>query len=130
METEFAETLRAVPIHLGEGANDPAATMRAPVQVLDISNEREYTGSRARPLLIRLGYRSALSVPLLREQQIMGALTVWRRQSGEFKPEVINLLQTFATQSALAIQNARLLREIEDKSRQSAQVRVPCQHVA
>ena len=48
----------------------------------------------------------------------MGGLTVWRRQSGEFKPEVINLLQTFATQSVLAIQNARLFREIEDKSHQ------------
>jgi signal transduction histidine kinase len=92
--------------------------MRAPVQVSDISNEREFTGARARPLLIRLGYRSALSVPLLREQQIMGALTVWRRQSGEFESEVVNLLQTFGTQSALAIQNARLFREIEDKGRQ------------
>jgi len=118
MEAAVVEMLRAAPIHLGEGATGRAATMRAPVQVSDISNEREFTGARARPLLIRLGYRSALSVPLLREQQIMGALTVWRRQSGEFKPEVVNLLQTFATQSALAIQNARLFREIEDKSRQ------------
>ena len=48
----------------------------------------------------------------------MGALTVWRKQAGSFSAEVINLLQTFATQSALAIQNARLFREIEDKSRQ------------
>ena len=56
------------------------------------------------PLLIRLGYRSALFVPRLREQQIMDALTVWGRQSGEFKPEVVNLLQTFATQSVLAFQ--------------------------
>ena len=118
MEAEAVEILRAAPIHLGEGATGRAATMRAPVQVPDFSNEREFTGARARPLLIRLGYRSALSVPLLREQQIMGALTVWRRQSGEFKPEVVNLLQTFATQSALAIQNARLFREIEDKSKQ------------
>jgi signal transduction histidine kinase len=69
-------------------------------------------------LLNRLGYRSLLTVPILREQQIMGALSVWRRQVGEFEPEVVNLLQTFATQSALAIQNARLFREIEDKSRQ------------
>jgi two-component system, NtrC family, sensor kinase len=118
MEAEAVEILRAAPIHLGEGATGRAATMHAPVQVPDFSNEREFTGARARPLLIRLGYRSALSVPLLREQQIMGALTVWRRQSGEFKPEVVNLLQTFATQSVLAIQNARLFREIEDKSRQ------------
>jgi GAF domain-containing protein len=118
METEIVEMLRASPIHLGEGATGRAAVMRAPLQVPDISNEREYTGARVRPLLIRLGYRSLLSMPLLREQQIMGALTVWRRRVGEFKPEVVNLLQTFATQSALAIQNARLFREIEDKSRQ------------
>ncbi len=48
----------------------------------------------------------------------LGALTVWRRQAGEFDPEVINLLQTFATQSALAIHNARLFREIGDKNRE------------
>ena len=48
----------------------------------------------------------------------MGALTVYRRETGSFAPPVVNLLQTFATQSALAIQNARLFREIEDKSRQ------------
>ena len=48
----------------------------------------------------------------------MGALTVWQKRAGTFTPELINLLQTFATQSALAIQNARLFREIEDKSRQ------------
>ena len=48
----------------------------------------------------------------------MGALTVWRKEAGSFSAEVVNLLQTFATQSALAIQNARLFREIEDKSRQ------------
>jgi signal transduction histidine kinase len=52
------------------------------------------------------------------EHQILGGLTVWRRTTGEFKPEVVNLLQTFATQSALAIHNARLFREIEDKSHQ------------
>jgi signal transduction histidine kinase len=118
MEEEVVQSLRAAPIRLGEGATGRAATTRAPIQVPDISDQREYTGTRVRPTLTRLGYRSLLSVPLLREQQIMGGLTVWRRQSGEFKPAVINLLQTFATQSALAIQNARLFREIEDKSRQ------------
>src|SRR5262249_32221979 len=71
-----------------------------------------------RPIMARLGYRSLLVVPLLVEEQIMGSLAVWRRESGNFQPEVVNLLQTFATQSVLAIQNARLFREIEDKSRQ------------
>src|SRR5215813_7449133 len=90
--------------------------MRAPVEVSDISNEQDFT--RARPLLTRFGYRSLLSVPLLREQQIMGALTVWRKQVGSFSAEVVNLLQTFATQSAVAIHNARLFREIQEKGHQ------------
>jgi signal transduction histidine kinase len=118
MEDEVVEAIKATPVRLGEGATGQAATRRTPVEIPDILEEREYTGTRARPVLVRLGYRSLLSVPLLREQQIMGGLTVWRRTSGTFSPEVVNLLQTFATQSALAIQNARLFREIEEKGRQ------------
>jgi signal transduction histidine kinase len=118
MEREVVEVLRAAPVRLGEGATGGAAATRMPVQVPDIVNQREDAGTRVRPMLARLGYRSLLSVPFLREQQIMGGLTVWRRQSGSFKPEVVNLLQTFATQSTLAIQNARLFREIEAKSSQ------------
>jgi GAF domain-containing protein len=56
------------------------------------------------------------AVPLLREERIIGGLVVRRKSTGEFHPEVIELLKTFATQSVLAIQNARLFREIEDKS--------------
>ena len=118
MEPEAVEGLRAARIKLGEGATGQAAMTRAPVQIPDTFELRERAVSRVRPLLNRLGYRSLLTVPILREQQIMGGLTVWRRQVGEFEPEVVNLLQTFATQSALAIQNARLFREIEDKSQQ------------
>ena len=118
MEQEVVDALRAAPIRLGEGATGRAATIREPIQIPDISDQPEFSGTRVRPMLTRLGYRSLLSVPLLREHQIMGGLTVWRRQSGDFAPEVVNLLQTFATQSALAIQNARLFREIEHKSRQ------------
>jgi signal transduction histidine kinase len=118
MEQEVVEALRAAPIRLGEGATGRAVMNRTPIQVADISDQREFTGTRVRPMLMRLGYRSLLSVPLLREHQIMGGLTVWRRQTGDFSPEVVNLLQTFATQSVLAIQNARLFREIEAKSRQ------------
>ena len=70
------------------------------------------------PSCLRLGYQSLLAVPLLFEQKIMGALTIYRRETGSFAPEIVNLLQTFATQSALAIQNARLFQEIEDKGRQ------------
>jgi signal transduction histidine kinase len=71
-----------------------------------------------RDVLLRMGHRALLAVPLVSENHIVGGLVVNRRQPGEFAPEVIDLLRTFATQSALAIQNARLFREIEVKSRE------------
>src|SRR5262249_58122457 len=61
-----------------------------------------------------------LTVPLLLEERVIGALGVSRKTPGDFAPEVVRLLTTFAAQSALAIQNARLFREIDDKSRQLA----------
>ena len=119
IEKEVVEALQAAPVRIGESAaTGRAAAMRMPVQVPNILEEREYTATRIRPILAQLGYRSVLAVPLLREERILGALTVWRKEAGNFSPEIVNLLQTFATQSALAIQNARLFREIEDKSRQ------------
>jgi signal transduction histidine kinase len=54
----------------------------------------------------------------LREDQIIGSLSLSRKAPGAFPPEVIDVLKTFATQSALAIQNARLFREIQKKGRQ------------
>jgi signal transduction histidine kinase len=118
MEEEMVEGLRAARIRLGDGATGRAATTRTPVQIPDILDQREFSGTSVRPLISRLGYRSVLAVPLLREGKIMGALTVWRRKSGEFASEVVNVLQTFATQSALAIHNARLFRETQEKGRQ------------
>ncbi|MDH3445340.1 MAG: GAF domain-containing protein, partial [Deltaproteobacteria bacterium] len=111
IDREFVEALRASPIRLGGGPLGKAASSRAPVEVTNILDEREYAAVRFRTLLRRLGYRSLLAVPLLREQKIMGGITIFRRTTGSFPPQVVNLLQTFATQSVLAIQNARLFRE-------------------
>jgi GAF domain-containing protein len=118
MEEELVEAYRVAPLRIGQGATGRSAATRVPMQVVDLLNEPELGAARIRPILARLGYQSLLAVPLLLEQRIMGALTVYRRETGNFAPEVVNLFQTFATQSALAIQNARLFREIEDKSRQ------------
>jgi GAF domain-containing protein len=117
MEEELITALRASPPRLGDGVVGRAAASREPVQVPDILEEHAYT-PRMRHLLERFGFRASLGVPLLREDRIIGGLVVRRKSTGEFRPEVIELLKTFATQSVLAIQNARLFREIEDKSRQ------------
>jgi GAF domain-containing protein len=118
MEEELAEAYRVAPLRIGQGATGRSAATRVPMQVVNLMNEPELGAARIRPILARLGYQSLLAVPLLLEQRIMGALTVYRRETGSFAPEIVNLLRTFATQSVLAIQNARLFREIEDKSRQ------------
>jgi signal transduction histidine kinase len=118
MEQELVDAYRATPLRLGEGATGQAAKTKVPTQIANLRQEQEFATRGMRPILSRLGYQSLLAVPLLLDQRIMGALTIYRRETGTFAPEVVNLLQTFATQSVLAIQNARLFREIEDKGRE------------
>src|SRR6266850_2295238 len=108
---------RREPGRFSEGAVGRAAAERQPVQIGDVNDAAGY-GGRVRDLLLAAGYRSLLAVPLLSEDEVVGALVVNRRVPGEFPPRVVDLLRRFGTQSALAIQNARLFREIEDKSRE------------
>jgi signal transduction histidine kinase len=114
---ELVEIFRSTPIRRGEGALGRLAMVGEPVEIEDFAHERSYR-NELRETLIRCGYRSVLAVPLLREDHLLGALAVNRSSPGGFAPEVTELLKTFATHSALAIQNARLYREIESKSRQ------------
>jgi signal transduction histidine kinase len=88
-----------------------------PVQVADV-RQGGYDVARVRAVFERHGYRSLLGVPLLLEHQIVGVLAVWGREPEPFAPDIVDLLQTLANQSVLAIQNARLFREIADKSRE------------
>jgi len=108
---------RATPIPKGQGLAGRAALRREPVHIPDIAVAGAYESPVRTPLL-QAGYRALLGVPLLREEQVIGVLTVSRKTPGDFAPEIVRVLMTFATQSALAIQNARLFREIADKSRQ------------
>jgi len=71
-----------------------------------------------REIAMRAGFRARLVVPLVGTNHVVGALVIRRKQPGKFPTSTVELLQTFAAQSVLAIQNARLFREIEDKSQQ------------
>jgi len=113
----LASTLRGMRYQRGEGAIGRTAITRQPVQVPDITVPGAYD-SRVRANLIESGVRAVLAVPMIHQERLVGCLGVTRNQPGAFPPETIDLLRTFATQSALAIQNARLFREIEEKSRQ------------
>jgi len=116
LEAEIVEAMLATPVRRGEGATGRLAEVQEPIQVPDILAAP--AESRVRGALVRAGYRALLAVPLVREGHLLGGLTVIRKTTGAFAPEAVELLQTFATQSSLAIQNARLFLEIEDKSRQ------------
>jgi signal transduction histidine kinase len=117
LDEEVVTLARQTPTRKGEGVQGRMALTRQPVQVPDIAEEDAYHGP-LRDTLLRTGTRAVLAIPMLRENELIGGLTVNKRTPGEFSPEVIELLRTFATQSALAIQNARLFHEIEVKSRQ------------
>jgi signal transduction histidine kinase len=108
---------RVTTIRKGQGVTTQVMELRQPVQIHDIAAEGAYE-SPIRGPLIEAGHRALLGVPLLREDEVIGVLAVTRKTPGEFEPEVVQLLSTFATQSALAIQNARLFREIKATSRE------------
>jgi signal transduction histidine kinase len=116
LEAEIVETMLATPVRKGEGATGRLAEVREPIQLPDILAAP--AESRVRGSLVHAGYRALLAVPLTREGNLLGALTVIRKATGDFAPEIIELLRTFATQSALAIQNARLFQELAAKGQQ------------
>ena len=109
--------LRPTPIRKGAGIVGRTAITLEPVQVPDITEPAAYESPR-REALIASGIRAILAVPMIHQERLIGCLGVTRNRPGEFPLETIDLLRTFATQSALAIQNARLFQEIAAKGRQ------------
>ena len=104
-------------IGLGDANIGAATAQRKPIQVPDIRNE---PASPVNEIILREGYRSILIIPLLRPDHIVGALVVRRKTPGEFPQSTIDLLQTFADQSVVAIQNARLFENVEARTRELA----------
>ncbi len=92
-----------------------AARSRQVVQVADLLTEPD---NPVQALLLTSGFKAVLAVPLIGVDSVVGCLIVRRKQTGEFAPQVVDLMQTFAAQSTLALQNARLFREIQEKGRQ------------
>ncbi|MFN8633541.1 MAG: GAF domain-containing protein [Chloroflexota bacterium] len=92
-----------------------AARAMVPVQIADLADE---TASPVINALQRAGFRALLAVPLIREQRVVGALVIRRKTPGEFSQAVVNLIQTFASQSVLAIENARLFERVQETSRE------------
>jgi signal transduction histidine kinase/CheY-like chemotaxis protein len=116
LSDEFVAAIRGQ----SAGASDAlrrAIQDRQPLE-MDIRDEPP---SPVREISIRAGFRARLVVPLVGADRVVGALVIRRKRTGNFSKETIGLLQTFAAHSVLAIQNARLFHEIEEKSRELAE---------
>ena len=120
--TDLLGTLRRLTIHRRSTLVGRAATERRPVAVSDLQ------AADLDPHLAALladGWRSLLAVPMLRADLVVGVLNVRRRSPGGFPDDLVEVLQTFASQSSVAIVNARLFRELETKS---AELEVASRH--
>ena len=115
MDQELIEALTHRHIDMSDPTIAALLTQDGPTQVPDLRAE---AASELNEITLRAGFRARLVAPLARGDDIVGMLVVRRRAPGAFAQNIVELMKTFAAQSVLAIQNARLFREIEDKGRQ------------
>jgi signal transduction histidine kinase len=111
----LASSVRELCSAENESAMGEAVARRMPVQLADLAQRTSYP---LRDVTLAAGFHSALIVPLVGAERVFGAIVLMRQEAGEFPAETVRLMQTLASQSVLAIQNARLFREIADKSEQ------------
>lgn len=112
---DLLERLRAVTIDPHAALVGGVARDHQPTELPDLSLVQR---DAYLDILFRDGWRSILAVPMLAGDKLIGVLAIRRRGTGHFPADVIELLQTFAGQSALAIISARLFRELETKTSQ------------
>jgi signal transduction histidine kinase/CHASE3 domain sensor protein len=115
LDPDVVEALTRRPVRLGEGVTGRAGLQRAAVQIADIDREPDYP---FHDVVRRPGYRALLALPLVREDSLFGSLVLCRKAPGAFAAETVELVQTLANQSVLAIENAELFEEIERKGRE------------
>src|SRR5262245_40691743 len=115
MDQALIQTVKKQHIGFKEPYVVDVLSRREPIQVADL---RDGASSPVNDVILRAGFRALLLAPLLRGEEIVGLLVVRRRSPGAFPQNTIDLIKTFAAQSVLAIQNARLFHEIEEKGRE------------
>jgi len=115
---EFAEHLKSArPRPSRETTTRLAALERTTVHVADLLHDPAFS-PKPRELYEKENVRTVLSVPMLRENKLVGVITTWRREVRPFSDKQISLVKTFADQAVIAIENVRLFQEIDQKNQQ------------
>ncbi len=117
MDQELIDALASQHIGLDEPNVALTFAQTEPTQVADLLQE---ASSELNEITLRAGYRARLVAPLTRGEDVVGILVVRRRAAGQFEKSTVDLIKTFAAQSALAIQNARLFESVEARTRELA----------
>jgi two-component system, NtrC family, sensor kinase len=110
MAQDLIEALTQQHIGLDDPNITPGFLEGDPIQITDL---REGVSSAVNKIVLRAGFRALLVTPLLRGKEIVGMLVVRRCAPGAFPQNTIDLIKTFAAQSAVAIENARLFKNVE-----------------
>ncbi|WP_029585828.1 adenylate/guanylate cyclase domain-containing protein [Bradyrhizobium sp. URHD0069] len=115
----IAKSAEAAHLVIDEGASvlGEAATKGEPIAIPDLAHAADHL---LRDVAIAAGFHSVLVVPLVDQKGVLGSLVVLRNNAGEFSPNLIGLMRTFAHQSVLAMRNARLFSEVDQKGRELA----------
>jgi len=111
----FMEQLQAPWRPTDDAPRDRAVLSRAVQHVVDVETDPS-CGPRFREQARLRGFRSSVAVPMLRGEDVVGVIAITRSPAGGFAPAEIALLQTFADQAVIAIENARLLSELQAKN--------------
>jgi two-component system, NtrC family, sensor kinase len=114
MDQQLIDALARRHISLDELNVATALARHEPIPVADIRDEPR---SDLNDLILQAGYRARLLAPLMRGEDVIGLLVVRRRTPGEFAQNIVDLIKTFAAQSTVAIQNARLFANVETRTR-------------
>ena len=118
--TSFDKYMERNPI-LHPSPESPLSVVARTKQLLQIPDMREHpdyvNGFAPIVALVEIaGARTLLEIPLLKDNVVIGAFGIFRQQVQLFDEKQIELLQNFAEQAVIAIENARLLHELQDKS--------------